>query len=123
MQKKRELLQSNYLIKLQKIYQDDLTLIYTYEHVPYSLGRYIKSHYNSDSSEVVEMSAKLFVKKISRELTMMISELARLKIELEVAEDSIGITEDEKIKVFMGPRCRMGHKTEIALLALYNSKR
>lgn len=57
------------------------------------------------------MSAKLFVKKISRELTMMISELARLKIELEVTEDTIGITEDEKIKVFMGPKCRMGHKT------------
>lgn len=73
MQKKRELLQSGYLIKLLKIYQDDLTLLYTYEHIPYSLGRYIKSHYNSDSTEVVEMSAKLFVKKISRELTIMIS--------------------------------------------------
>ncbi len=86
-------------------------MIYTYEHVPYSLGKYIKNHYNSDSIEVIDMSAKLFVKKISRELTMMISELARLKIELEVTEDTIGITEDEKIKVFMGPKCRMGHKT------------
>lgn len=123
MLKKRELLQSGYLIKLMKIYQEDLKLLYVYEHVPYSLPHYIQTHYRSDRNDIIDMSAKLFLKKLNYELTLLISELASLRIELELSTDTLAITEDEKLKVFMAPRCRMGHKAEIALLALYNSKK
>lgn len=123
MVKKRELLSSIYLIKLVKIYQEDLSLLYIYEYVPYSISKYIQTHYKSDKNEIIDMSAKLFLKKLNYELTLLISELASLKIELELSADTLAITEDEKLKVFMAPRCRMGHKPEISLLALYNSKK
>lgn len=69
------------------------------------------------------MSTKLFLKKLNYELTLLISDLASLKIELDLTPDTLAITEDEKFKVFMAPRCRMGHKSEVALLALYNNKK
>jgi hypothetical protein len=80
MLKKRELLHSTYLIKLMKIYQEDLNLHYIYEHVPYSLSKYIQTHYKSDRNEIIEMSTKLFLKKLNYELTLLISELASLRI-------------------------------------------
>lgn len=80
MLKKRELLQTNYLIKLLKIYQEDLSLHYIYEHIPYSLPKYIQTHYKSDRNEIIDMSTKLFLKKLSYELTLLISELASLRI-------------------------------------------
>lgn len=73
MLKKRELLQSSYLIRLLKIYQENLTLHYIYEHVPYSLSKYIQTHYKSDRNEIIEMSTKLFLKKLNYELTLLIS--------------------------------------------------
>jgi hypothetical protein len=65
------------------------------------------------------MSAKLFLKKISYELTLLISYLAHMKIEVDLSVDNLGLTEDEKLKLYMNARCKMGHKTELSLIAYY----
>jgi len=65
------------------------------------------------------MSAKLFLKKISYDLTIVINYLVQAKIELELSLRNLGLSEDEKLKVFMHSRCRIGHKTELSLVALY----
>ena len=111
MLKKTKLVRSDYIIKLQKIYQEDLTLHYIYEHVPHSFERYIQKHFRSGSAEIIEMSAKLFLKKMSYELALLISYLVELRIEIDLSIDNIGLTGSEKVKVFMNYRCKMGHKT------------
>jgi len=65
------------------------------------------------------MNAKLFAKKMSHELALVIYYLARMKIEVDLSIENLGITEDEKLKIYMHARCKMGHKTELSLLALY----
>lgn len=102
---------SPFLIGLRKIYQNQLSLHYNYEYVPYSLANFIRVRFKRTKRELLEMSGKLFLKKISYELTMLISYLARSKIELDLSIRNLGLTEDEKLKVFMSSRCRMGHKT------------
>jgi len=57
------------------------------------------------------MSSKLFLKKITYEIAMLISYLIDMKIEIDISIDNMGLTHDEKLKVFMNHRCKMGHKT------------
>lgn len=42
---------------------------------------------------------------------MLISYLVRMKIEVELTIDNVGFTKDEKIKLFMNSKCKMGRKT------------
>jgi hypothetical protein len=121
--KKGRLINSPYIIKLLKLYQDDISLHYVYEHVPNSFSKYIQKNYSSGSRKIVEMSTKLFFKKISYEIAMLISTLIEMKIEIDLSMDTIGLTDDEKVKVFMSAKCRMGHKTELSLIAHYNSRK
>jgi hypothetical protein len=51
---------------------------------------------------------------------MLISYLVRMKIEVELTMENIGFTKDEKLKLFMNSRCKMGRKTELTLIAFYN---
>jgi hypothetical protein len=87
--------------------------------VPYSLTNYIQKHYKNGKADIVDMNAKLFAKKMSHELALVIYYLARMKIEVDLSIENLGITEDEKLKIYMHARCKMGHKTELSLLALY----
>jgi hypothetical protein len=45
MQKKAKMIDSPYIIKLLKIYQDELSLHFIYEYVPYSIAKYIEKQY------------------------------------------------------------------------------
>lgn len=99
-----------------KIYQEELTLHYVYEHVPYSLAAYVQKCGTSSPA-----NAKLALKRVSYELMMLISFLVNMKIEVELAPHNLGFTYDGKLKLFMHARCKMGHKTEVGLLANYNS--
>jgi hypothetical protein len=116
MQKKSKLAESPYLIKLLKIYQENLTLHYIYEFVPFPLADFIPTRFHSRP-----LDARAFLKKLAFELTMLISCLATLRIELDLSLANLGLTDDEKLKVFMGARCRMGHKTEVSLIAHYGA--
>ena len=69
------------------------------------------------------MGGKLFLKKITYEVAMLISYLIDMKIEIDISVANMGLTHDEKLKVFMSHRCKMGHKTEISLIAYYNSRK
>jgi len=64
--------------------------------------------------------AKLLLKKISFDLTSLISYLANLKVEIDLCIENLGMTEDEKLKLYMNTKCRMGHKTEVSLVAYYS---
>lgn len=48
-----------------KIYQQDLSLHFIYEHVPYSLSRYIKKAISETKAEGQQLNSKLFLKKVS----------------------------------------------------------
>ena len=118
LEKKSEMVKKNhiltdspYLIKLHKIYQNNLSLHYHYEYVPYSLANYVKERFANTKQSLIDMNGKLFLKKISYELTMLVSYLARTKIEIDLSINNLGLTDDEKLKVFMNSRCKMGHKT------------
>jgi hypothetical protein len=65
MQKKNKLINSPYLIRMVKIYQQDLSLHFIYEHVPYSLSRYIKKAISETKAEGQQLNSKLFLKKVS----------------------------------------------------------
>ena len=63
------------------------------------------------------------MKKISYELALLISYLIDMRIEIDLSVNTVGLTEDEKLKVFMNYRCKMGHKTEVSLIIYYNSRK
>jgi hypothetical protein len=107
---------SPYLINMVKIYQEELTLHYVYEHVPHSLLGYIKKCGRDN-----ETNAKLILKRVSYELMMLISYLVNMKIDVDLSPHNLGFTFDGKLKIFMHARCKMGHKTEVSLLAYYNN--
>jgi len=65
---------------MRKIYQDQLSLHFSYEYVPYSLANFVRVRFQRTKRELIDMSGRLFLKKISYELTMLISYLARSKI-------------------------------------------
>jgi hypothetical protein len=37
--------------------------------------------------------------------------------------DNLGLTEKEKLKVYMNAKCRMGHKTELSLINTYSQSK
>ena len=121
--KKTKLVKSHYIVQLLKIYQEEDTLHYIYEHIPYSFEKYIQKKYSGGNKQIAEMNSKLFLKKIGYELAMLISYLIDMKIEIDISLNNVGLTEDEKIKVFMNYRCKMGHKTEVSLILYYNSRK
>ena len=120
MTKKGKLVESNYIIRITKIYQDEFSLHYIYEYVPYSLIGFIDKYYANKGKEILELNSKNFLKKISCELTMLISYLACMKIQLDLNINTLGITADQKVKVYMNSKCKMGHKMEIGLVAYYS---
>lgn len=107
---KSKIIDCPYLIKLLKVYQEDFSLHYLYEHVPYSLSTLIRKNYKKGSPEIVEMSSKLFLKKMNYELAVLISYLINMKIEIDLSVENIGFSQDEKMKVFMNSKCKMGNK-------------
>ncbi len=98
-------------------------MYYVFEYVPYSFQNYINKFYKSGKQQIVEMSSKLFLKKITNELTVLISYLISMRIEIDLSLSLLGLTKDEKVKLFMGPRCKMGHKTELTLIPYYNTRK
>jgi hypothetical protein len=42
-----------------------------------------------------------------------------MRIEAEISLQNIGITHDEKLKIYLSPRTRMGIRTELFLLSQY----
>ena len=123
MMKKCKLVTSVYLIKLVTICQEDLTLHYIYEHVPYSLPQYIHLHLTTGSPSILHMSRQLFLKKITYDIAMLINYLIEMNIEIDLSIHSLGLTADENLKVFMNHKCRMGHKTQLSLIAFYSSRK
>lgn len=89
MVKKSKLLESNYLIRLLNIYQEDLALHFIYEYVPYSLSNFIPRKLQANPN-----CGRAILKKISFELTVMISFLAGMRIELDLSVQNLGVTED-----------------------------
>ena len=51
--KKSKLVKSNYIIPLLKIYQEELTLHYIYEHVPHSFAKIIEKRYRSGNQQII----------------------------------------------------------------------
>jgi len=121
MLKKREIITSHNIIKLLKVYQAETSLRYVYEYVPFSLKNCISQQCKQE--EGLQANKTLFMKKLSCELTMLISEMARLRVDMELSTETIGLTEEERVKIYMPARCRMGNKSEIALLSLYRMKK
>jgi len=80
MLKKNDVITNPYIIKLLTVYQENLHLHYVYEYIPYTLTSYILMKYNTEKKEVWEMTRKLFIKKMTYELTILISYLAKMKI-------------------------------------------
>lgn len=80
MLKKNDAITNAYIIKLLAVYQENLHLHYVYEYVPYTLTSYILMKYKTENKEIWEMTKKLFIKKITYELTILISYLAKMKI-------------------------------------------
>lgn len=53
MLKKNKLIDSPFIIRLLKIYQEELSLHYIYEHVPYSLLNYIHKFYKTGKQNIL----------------------------------------------------------------------
>lgn len=85
MVKKTKLIGSPYLVKLLKIYQEDLSLHYIYENVPFSLSSFLERQLSSGSQQILEMSKKLFLKKITYELAILIAYLVDMRIEIDLS--------------------------------------
>jgi hypothetical protein len=57
------------------------------------------------------MTKNLLTKKLVYELTMLISYLGKMRIEAELNLKNLGINEEEKLKLYVSPRSKMGIKT------------
>ena len=57
------------------------------------------------------MTKNLLSKKLNFELTMLISYLGKMKIETELSMQHLGMSEDEKLKLYVSPRSKMGIKS------------
>lgn len=51
---------------------------------------------------------------------MLISYLGKMRIEVELSLATLGICENEKLKLYISPRSKMGIKAEIHLIVTYN---
>lgn len=83
MQIKIKIVNSPYLVKLLKIYQEELNLHYIYEHV-HIPSRTTSKRTPTGKQEVIAGSGKLFLKKISEGLMMLISYLINMRIEVDL---------------------------------------
>ncbi len=66
------------------------------------------------------MTKKLLTKKINFELTLIINYLTKMKIDTELAFHHLGISREEKVKLYVSPKSKMGIKQELTLLLGYN---
>ena len=57
------------------------------------------------------MTQTLISKKLVYELTMLISYLGKMRIETELSPNTLGVSQDEKLKLYISPRSKMGIKT------------
>lgn len=65
-----------------------------YEFVPHSIESYLRNKKYIQANDIWKMTKSLLVKKMAYELTMLISYLAKMKIETELSLDTIGISQD-----------------------------
>ena len=108
------------IIRMTCIVEQEKSLVYYYEFVEFSIGSYLKGKHDGQSKDIWAMTKKLILKKLAYELTMLISYLGKMKIEVDLCMNNLGISRDEKLKLYIGPRSKMGIKSEIQLFVVYN---
>lgn len=82
------------MIRLQTVYQSDMKLHYVYEYVPFSIASFIKMKHSSQNKDIWEMTKKLTTKKVGYELTMLIGYLTKMKIEVDLSPQNLGINKE-----------------------------
>jgi hypothetical protein len=65
------------------------------------------------------MTRTLLIKKVTYELTVLMSYLAKMRIETELSMLTLGISHNEKVKLYLNPRSKMGIKSELFLISQY----
>jgi hypothetical protein len=65
------------------------------------------------------MTSKLLLKKVTYELTVLMSYLAKMRIETELSPLTLGVTHAEKLKLYLSPRSKMGIRSELFLISHY----
>lgn len=72
-----------HVIKLKKIYQQDLRLHFIYEYVPYSLRSYISQLTDTETSQhVSQMTRQLFISKLDHQLTILVGYLVEASLRI-----------------------------------------
>lgn len=94
MLRKREMISNLAIISLLSISEKGMSLIYEWQYVPHSISSYVRSKYNAENGGIWEMTRKLLVKKVTYELTMLMSYLAKMRIETELSMQTLGISHD-----------------------------
>jgi hypothetical protein len=87
--------------------------------VAHSIGSYVRSRFGAESEEIREMASKLLLKKVTYELTVLMSYLAKMRIETELSLQTLGVTPAEKLKLYLNPRSKMGIRSELFLISNY----
>lgn len=65
------------------------------------------------------MASKLLLKKVTYELTVLMSYLANMRIDTELSLLTLGVTPTEKLKLYLSPRSKMGIRSELFLISHY----
>lgn len=88
--------------------------------MPVSLKQHLIGIASSQANEeVAERAYKLFVKRVQHDLTYLLSCLVNLRIEVDLKIESIGVGEEDRIKLFMGSNYKIGTKSDVALIQYY----
>lgn len=119
MLRKQEMLSSPSLIRLLGVRTEGQSLVYEWEHVPHSIGSYVRLRFGAENAEIREMASKLLLKKVTYELTVLMSYLAKMRIETELSPLTLGVTSSEKLKLYLNPRSKMGIRSELFLISHY----
>lgn len=101
------MLNSPHVVKLLGVSREGFTLKYSYEYIPHSLLTYVRSKWSVHQNNWPQKKAQV-LKKMGYEITMLVGFLARMRVETNLTAHSLGVTEAEKIKIFLGPKARMG---------------
>jgi DNA-binding transcriptional regulator GbsR (MarR family) len=96
------------IIGLLSVLKKGMSLLYEWQYVPHSISSYVRSKFNTANSDIWQMTRTLLVKKVTYELTILMSYLAKMKIETELSMHTLGISYDEKLKLYLNPRSKMG---------------
>jgi hypothetical protein len=80
MLRKQEMITNSAIIHLLSITVDGNTLVYEWEYVPYSISSYIRSKFATENHDIWEMTKKLMLKKVTYEITVLMSYLAKMRI-------------------------------------------